>query len=109
MQYNEIIRKLREEKELNQEDIAKKLKTTYQYYSGYERGVRKVPLERMIELADFYKVSLDYICGRSKRKTYEATDEICMDKKEFTPEQIKALEIFIEALKVKNGKQIAGK
>lgn len=34
-------------------------------YSRYERGFQTIPLEHLINLADYYHVSLDYLTGRS--------------------------------------------
>lgn len=67
--YYERIRNLREDKDLKQKDIADILKTSANYYGDYENGKRPIPFERVIELADFYNVSLDYIAGRSNSKT----------------------------------------
>lgn len=62
------IRDLREDKDLRQEDIAKILDTTQTQYSRWERGAQEMPLHHAITLADFYKVSLDYIAGRTNNK-----------------------------------------
>ena len=63
--YNEILKEIRKEKGYTQQQIAKVLNTTFQYYSTYESGKREIPFSRVIELADFYNVSIDYIAGRS--------------------------------------------
>lgn len=68
MYYYQRLKDLREDKELNQAAIAKLLQTTQQTYSLWERGDREIPLHHAITLAKFYKVSLDYIAGLSKRK-----------------------------------------
>ena len=34
-------------------------------YSRYERGYQTIPLEHLIKLAERYKVSIDYIVGRT--------------------------------------------
>ncbi|MBR2338376.1 MAG: helix-turn-helix transcriptional regulator [Clostridia bacterium] len=72
MQYFERIRNLREDAEpkLNQTDIAKVLGTTQQYYSEYENGKRKLPLDQLIKLCQFYNVSADYILGLPKGMSY---------------------------------------
>lgn len=62
------IRDLREDKDLNQTQIAKILNTTQSYYAQYERGERPIPLERALQIAEFYNVSLDYITGRTNKK-----------------------------------------
>ena len=65
------LREIREDRDLKQEDIAKILKTTQQYYSDYELGIRVIPLERISMLADYYGTSIDYLVGRTdERKPY---------------------------------------
>jgi transcriptional regulator with XRE-family HTH domain len=62
--YPEIIRGLRQDRDLKQSDIAEMLGTTQQHYSSYETGVTELPIRQLIALADFYGVSADYILGR---------------------------------------------
>lgn len=57
------IRDLREDADLNQTQVAKMLKTNQATYSQYERGMRAFPIHHLIQLAQFYKVSLDYLVG----------------------------------------------
>ena len=65
------LKEIREDNDLRQEDIAKILNTTQQYYSDYELGVRVIPLERISKLADFYNTSIDYLIGKTDvRKPY---------------------------------------
>ncbi len=63
MGYAQILRDLREDKDLYQKDIAEILKTTQSYYSQYENGKRALPIEHLITLCKFYNVSADYILG----------------------------------------------
>ena len=62
------IRDLREDNDYTQKEIAAYLICDQSLYSKYERGERPVPLEVMVKLADLYKVSLDYLCGRTDKK-----------------------------------------
>ena len=62
------IKELREDSDLTQEDIALILSCSQRAYSHYEKGDRSIPIESLIKLADYYKVSLDYIVGRSNNK-----------------------------------------
>lgn len=55
---------LRQEKKLTQKDVAKVLGITPVGYNGYENNNRKPSIETLIKLADFYNVSLDYLCDR---------------------------------------------
>ena len=61
--YNQIIKELREDRDMSQKDIAKVLKIKQQTYSRYELGIRSLPIEHLISLCKFYKVSSDYILG----------------------------------------------
>lgn len=59
------LKDLREDKDMRQSDIANLLGIKQTVYSRYERGYQNIPLEHLIKLADFYKVSTDYILGRT--------------------------------------------
>lgn len=62
------IRDLREDADLTQKQIAELLMCDQSLYSKYEWGERILPLELAVQLADFYKVSLDYLVGRTDKK-----------------------------------------
>lgn len=66
--YFQRLRDLREDKDMNQTQIAKLLNTKQTVYSRYERGFQTIPVEHLITLADFYDVSTDYILGRTNIK-----------------------------------------
>lgn len=66
MEYNEIIRALREDRDLTQADVAKILDTSQQYYGQYELGKRPLSIEHLKTLCQFYGVSADYILGLSE-------------------------------------------
>ena len=62
MQYRRL-RDLREDFEKSQEEIAKVIGTSQSYYAQYENGKRAIPFDRVVTLARYYNVSLDYIAG----------------------------------------------
>lgn len=62
------LKDLREDKDLQQSDIAKLLNTTQPQYSRYETGERELLIRHLVTLADFYSVSADYILGRTNDK-----------------------------------------
>ena len=64
-QYWEIIRELREDRDLKQVEIAAVLKTTQQVYSRYEKGINELPIRHLRTLCMYYRVSADYILGLS--------------------------------------------
>ena len=55
------LKDLREDAEKSQEEIAKIIGTSQSYYAQYEKGKRAIPFDRMVLLAKYYNVSLDYI------------------------------------------------
>ena len=55
------LKDLREDYDKSQEEIAKIIGTSQSYYAQYENGKRAIPFERMVILAKYYNVSLDYI------------------------------------------------
>ncbi len=63
MTIGERIRGLREDKDMNQTQVAELLNTSQTVYSRYERNERPLPIEHLIALCKFYKVSADYILG----------------------------------------------
>lgn len=63
------IRDLREDNDLTQKQIADYLACDQSLYSKYERGERPLPLEYAVKLADYYRVSVDYLLGRTNVKT----------------------------------------
>ncbi|MBS4188669.1 helix-turn-helix transcriptional regulator [Bacillus sp. FJAT-49705] len=56
---------LRLKHDLKQEDIANLLGVARTTYAMYEQGNREMDYQLLIKLADYYKVSLDYLFGRS--------------------------------------------
>lgn len=62
-EYYEIIRELREDNDLTQNQVAKYLNTTQQVYSRYEKGINEMPIRHLIALCKFYNVTSDYILG----------------------------------------------
>lgn len=65
------LKEIRQDRDLQQVDIAKVLKTSQVQYSRYERGIRVMPVDKIAMLAKFYDVSIDYLLGLTDiRKPY---------------------------------------
>ncbi len=60
------IRDLREDKDLNQTQVAKMLGMSQTGYSKYETGENDIPTAILIKLARFYNTSIDYLLGESE-------------------------------------------
>ncbi len=56
---------LREDHDLTQAQLAELLGIRQTVYSRYERGFQNFPLEHLLFLADYYRVSTDYLLGRT--------------------------------------------
>lgn len=67
MIYNRF-RDIREDTDHTQIEIANLLQTTQSYYSQMEKGQHPISLDRAVQLADFYNISLDWLTGRTDRK-----------------------------------------
>ena len=65
-EYWEIIRELREDRDIKQFTIARLLGTTQQVYSRYENGINEMPIRHLKTLCQYYNVSADYILGLKK-------------------------------------------
>lgn len=59
------IRDLREDNDKTQKEIAELLNMQLTVYRRYECGEREIPLWAAIKLADYYKVTLDYLVERT--------------------------------------------
>lgn len=57
------LRELREDHDIRQQAIAEYLHIRQNTYSQYENGQRQLPLAQLIQLAQFYGTSTDYILG----------------------------------------------
>ena len=60
------LKNLRENKDLKQTQVAEFLHISQQNYSRYENGQVELPLGTLVQLADYFDVSVDYLLGRSK-------------------------------------------
>jgi len=61
---NELLKDMREDRDIKQQTIADLIGTTQQQYSKYENGESELPLRALIILADYYDVSADFLIGR---------------------------------------------
>jgi len=57
------IRNLREDRDMNQTEIAKLLNVSQATYSRYESGTLDIPSQMLIKLAIFHDTSIDYLVG----------------------------------------------
>lgn len=63
------LKDLREDNDLLQRDVAEYLNIRQNTYSQYENGQRQLPIDVLIKLSEFYKVSTDYLLGLTSKKS----------------------------------------
>ena len=59
------LRDLREDRDLNQTQVAKILGMSQTGYSKYETGENDIPTTVLIKLSNYYNVSIDYLLGQT--------------------------------------------
>ena len=73
------IREIREDKDLTQTEVAKKIGITQRNYSYIETGRTMLTEDILVKLADLYNTSTDYILYRTDKR--EAYPSSLIDKK----------------------------
>ena len=67
MNYREIMRALREDRDLTQREVAAVINKSQQGYSHIEDGRAELKIDDLIKLCRFYGVSADYFVGMSEK------------------------------------------
>ena len=68
------LRNSRENIDLKQKEIAEYFNVNYSTISGWETGKDTIPLRRLVEYANHYKFSLDYLFGITKHNDSNYND-----------------------------------
>jgi transcriptional regulator with XRE-family HTH domain len=69
MEFYERMRELRKERKETQAQVAAATGMTDRQYQRFEAGRQKPGFDNFVALADHFGVSLDYLAGRSERRT----------------------------------------
>lgn len=87
-----FIRKLRKEKGLTQERLAEKLGVTNRSISRWENGVNMPDLDLLIELADYFDVSIDDLLDgeRQEAQMDKKTEETILKVADYSNEEKRA-------------------
>ncbi|MGP4041934.1 helix-turn-helix domain-containing protein [Gracilibacillus sp. D59] len=94
------LKKLRENKDLLQKQVADKLGIKANTLSGYENGTRSPDPKLLRELAEFYNVTTDYLLGRTDdpdssqnsnkpNRAFHNFDDITEQEIEYLEEQLR--------------------
>ena len=79
------LKALRDSVNLSQEKLSVILKTTQSSMNRYENDQAKPPIDLLCRYADYFDVSLDYICGRTDKpegKLYEFHPKVAPEKED---------------------------
>ena len=63
--FPERLKELRKERRLYQRELAELLGISVRGYQCYETGEHEPGVKKLIALADYYQVSIDYLVGRT--------------------------------------------
>lgn len=64
-QFGELLAELRQDRKLTQKQLAQVIFVTPGTISNYENNAHFPDVEKLVELADFFGVTTDYLLGRS--------------------------------------------
>lgn len=87
MKYRNRLAELRRKHNLTQADVAELLGVHRTTYANYEQGTRAMDHDLLIRLADYYKVSLDYL--------FERTD-IPFDINSYSKDEVELMTGFLD-------------
>ena len=99
--FKDIIKKLRQERGLSQQELAQKTGLSASSIGMYEQGRRKPSFEVLQLFADTFNVDIDYLLGRSVEPNKYLTILI-RAQKELSEEDLKSLEDMAEYLLYRN-------
>lgn len=85
---------LREERNLTQADVANAIKTSRTNIGRWEKGLNEPTANYIIQLADFFECSVDYLLGRSDELGVISIQSQVKTATELTADGKKLLEIF---------------
>ena len=65
---NQRLEGLREERDLFKKDVAKNIGVVESVYSEWENEKLSIPTKRLVQLANFFEVNIDYMVGLSDKR-----------------------------------------
>lgn len=71
MEFNGILKKLRQDNEMTQEELAKKINSSRSNIANYENGKNMPSVEVLEKLAKVFDCTLDYLMGKSEIRNPE--------------------------------------
>ncbi len=108
--FGNILRELRKEKNITQRELASMLKLSESTIGMYERNERQPDYDTLNRIANYFKVTTDFLLGRKSKSVEHAPKDIFDDPelglwfkdiKDSTPEKREELKQFWEFIKSK--------
>lgn len=94
MKFNEILKNLRYDIDLNQKELANKLNINPSTYRNYENGNREPDFETLINISKFFNVSTDFLLGQSDFRNYESFSQTKLEKPEIPDDEKQLLNSY---------------
>lgn len=95
VEFKDIIKKLRQERELSQQELAEKTGLSASSIGMYEQGRRKPSFEVLELFADTFNVDMDYLLGRSSEPN-KYSRILTRAQDELSKEELQSLENMAE-------------
>lgn len=103
-QFDKILKLLRSEKKMSQQELANALGISKSSINMYERGDRQPNLNVLEKIADYFNVDIDYLLGRTAKTNKIIKPHILaahFDGDEYTEEELNEIKQFAEFVKNK--------
>ena len=101
-QFDKILKLLRSEKNMSQQELADALGISKSAINMYERGERQPKFEILEQIADYFNVDMDYLLGRTSKTTKiinPYTLAAHFDGDEYTAEELDKIREFAAFVK----------
>ena len=96
-----------EEYNLKQKDVATKLRISPKTISGWANYHDIIPLEKLVKLSNEYKISIDYLIGKTRNNNYKklCTDKVIIGKRlaKVRKDNDKTIEYISKKINISNG------
>lgn len=102
--FAQVLRLLRVEKGLSQQELANALKISKSSVNMYERGERQPNFETLELIADYFNVDIDYLLGRTNKTTKIIQPDTLaahFEAQNFTQDELAEIMNFVEFVKNK--------
>lgn len=90
--FSKVLKELRTEKEITQSKMASDFNMSRNTIASWEAKKREPPIETLIQIATYFDVSLDYLCGRTSDASLPTVEY--QRGAELTPKERKLLNDF---------------